>query len=331
MTIGTIQATTFTTRAMDQVRAITSSSTTTGATKIINTIINRTTTSKTATTSNSNTTTNISSHTIKITILMIRRTMVRNNTIRAWVILLMARVIAVLVAGNSLIIKVTMMIEVNGTRINNSTAEARKTRINNLITEDLQIKTSNSVIEVLRIRISMRREILASWEALWTSLTQTSSPAEEAWNNPLHRVSMPRVRDSLARGSIKDLHLAINKIKITTRTLIRGNHIVGQEDPVACQEWVVLNRLMALQGLVIQGWLKISSKEQIRNNHLPQKYSHKIHLRLLNNSHGKKRRRQCHQKIVKLKRYHQNWIVSVILRSIETSRSSSKWNKASKN
>ena len=167
MTIGMIQATTITTRAMDQVRATTSSSTITGATKIINTIINRTTTSKTATTSNSNTTTNISSRTIKITILMIRSTMVRNNTIRALVILLMAREIAVLVAGNNLIIKVIMMIEVNGTRINNSTAEAHKTRINNnSITEVPQIKTSNSTIEVLRIKISMRREILASWEAL---------------------------------------------------------------------------------------------------------------------------------------------------------------------
>ena len=180
MTIGTIQAMTITTRAMDQVRDTTSSSTTTGATKIINTITNRTTTSKTATTSNSNTTTNISSHTIKITILMIRRTMVRNNTIRAWVILLMAREIAVLVAGNSLIIKVTMMIEVNGTRINNSTAEARKTRINNLTTEDPQIKTNNSIIEVFRIRISMRRVTLASWEVLWASLTQISSHAEAA-------------------------------------------------------------------------------------------------------------------------------------------------------
>ena len=131
MTIGTIQAMTITTRAMDQVRDTTSSSTTTEATKIINTITNRTTTSKTATTSNSNTTTNISSHTIKITILMIRRTMVQNHTIK--VILLMAREIAVLVAGDNSTIKTIMMIEVNGIRINNSTMEARKTRINNLI------------------------------------------------------------------------------------------------------------------------------------------------------------------------------------------------------
>ena len=57
--------------------------------------------------------------------------------------------------------------QVNGTRINNSTAEAHKTRINNnSITEVPQVKTSNSTIEVLRIKISMRREILASWEAL---------------------------------------------------------------------------------------------------------------------------------------------------------------------
>jgi hypothetical protein len=93
--------------------------------------------------------------------------MVRNNTIRALVILLMVREIAVLVAGNSLIIKVIMMIEANGTRINNSTAEAHKTRINNnSMTEVPQIKTSNSTIEVLRIKISTRREILVSWEAL---------------------------------------------------------------------------------------------------------------------------------------------------------------------
>ena len=139
---------------------------TTGATKIINTITNKTTTSMTATISNSNTTTNISSHTIKITILMIRRTTVQNNTIKAWVIPLMAREIAVLVEGYNTIIKVIMMNEVSGTRINSSTAEARKTRINNSTTEVLQTKTNNSTIEVLRIRISMRREILASWEAL---------------------------------------------------------------------------------------------------------------------------------------------------------------------
>ena len=165
MTIGTIKAMTITTRAMEQTKATTSSSTT-GATRIINSIANKITTSKTATTSNSNTTTNISSHTIKITTLMIRRTTVQNNTIKAWVILLVAREIAVLVEGYNTIIKVIMMNEVSGTRINSSTAEARKTRINNSTTEVLQTKTNNSTIEVLRIRISMRREILASWEAL---------------------------------------------------------------------------------------------------------------------------------------------------------------------
>ena len=240
MTIGTIQAMTITTRAMDQVRDTTSSSMTTGATKIINTITNRTTTSKTATTSNSNTTTNISSHTIKITILMIRRTTVQNNTIKAWVILLMARTIAVLVVGDSLIIKVIMIIEVNGAKINNSTVEVRKIRINNSTTEVRQIKTSNSTIEVLRIRTSMKREILASWEVLWANSTQTNSLAGEAWNNPLHKATMPQVRDSQARGSIRDQHFAINRIRITIRTLIRGNHIVGLEGQVASQGWVVL-------------------------------------------------------------------------------------------
>ena len=297
MTIGTIQAMTITTRAMDQVRDTTSSSTTTGATKITNTITNRTTTSKTATTSNSNTIANISSHTIKTTIHMIRRTMVRNHTIK--VILLMAREIAVLVAGDNLIFKVIMMIEVSGTKINNSTAEARKTRINNSTTEDLQIKTSNSTIEVLKIRISMRHVTLASWEALWTSLTQINSHAEGAWNNPLHKISMPLARDSLTKGSIKDHHLATNKIRIKTRTLIRGNLTVGLQDQVASQEWAVHNKLVAHQGSVIRDWLKISSKELIRNNHSPQKYSHKIHLRHHNNSRDKRRKRQCHLRAIK--------------------------------
>ena len=309
MTIGTILAMNIKTRAMDQVRAITSSSMTTGATKIINTITNKTTTSMTATISNSNTTTNISSHTIKITILMIRRTTAQNNTIRAWVILLMARAIAVLVVGDSLIIKVIMIIEVNGTRINNSTAGARKIRINNLTTEVHQIKTSNSTIEVLRIRTSMKREILASWEVLWANSTQTNSLAGEAWNNPLHKATMPQVRDSQARGSIRDLHLAIHKIRITIKTLIRGSHIVGQEGPVASQGWVVLSKIVALQGLAIRGWLRISSKEQIRSNHSHQKYSHKILPRHHINSHDKRKKRQCHLKVIKLKRCHQNWIV----------------------
>ena len=165
MTIDTIKAMTITARVMDQVKATTSSNTTTGATKIINTITNKITTSKMATTSNSNTITNISSHTIKTTIPMIRRTTVQNNTIRVWVILLMAREMAVLVAGVSLITKVIMMIEVSGTRINNMTIEVRKTRINNSKTEVPQTKTSNSTIEVLRIKINMKREILASWVA----------------------------------------------------------------------------------------------------------------------------------------------------------------------
>ena len=165
MTIGTIKAMTITIRVMGQVKAITSSNKTTGATKIINTITNKITTSKMATTSNSNTITNISSHTIKTTIPMIRRTTVQNNTIRVWVILLMAREMAVLVAGVSLITKVIMMIEVSGTRINNMTIEVRKTRINNSKTEVPQTKTSNSTIEVLRIKINMKREILASWVA----------------------------------------------------------------------------------------------------------------------------------------------------------------------
>ena len=76
---------------------------------------------------------------------------------------------------------------------------------------------------------------------------------------------MPRVKDSLTKGSIKDNHLVINKIRIKTRTSIRGSHIVGQEGPVASQEWVVLNKIVALQGSVIRDWLKISNKEQIRN------------------------------------------------------------------